>query len=132
MFLIIFIILYMLNWYAEGITFNTDTCEFLSRGVAGCEWYRFELGNNHFIFMGVGRGGQEDVFRPGLFFILNSILSFLFAYKAMSTIEFTLSWIFFSGKIRSWIFFSENLHAPPPKKSNGRSLIDYQIRSCMC
>ena len=65
MFLIILIILYMLKWYAEGITFNIDTFEFLSRGVAGCEWYRFELGNNYLIFM--GGGGQEDVFRPGFF-----------------------------------------------------------------
>ena len=52
-------------------------------------------------------------FGPGNVFHPRHDTVFLFAYNAKNTIEFTLSWIFFSGKIWTGKFF-RNISLPSP------------------
>ena len=53
--------------------------------------------------------------RPGMYYSSATQFCLLFAYNANSTMEFTLSWIFFSWKNSVLDFFLENLPASPIK-----------------
>ena len=93
------------------------------------------LGSDHLIFM--GRAGR--CFRAWIYFHSRCDPVFLFVYNTIHicTIEFNLSKIFFSDKIRSWIFFSKT-SAPStststaPIKSNGRFISFGQFLHFWC
>ena len=97
-----------LHSYSRRVSRMTDELVMLA------EWQN-EYGGDYLILMR-GRGrGREDVFGSGVVSsATRSCLSSRLLYKMYYRLP--LSWIFFPGKIGSWIFFfSQNLHVHPNK-----------------